>query len=116
MRFRRGETQVTYREDSFGGNPVGNIMIDHCSCEWGLDENISFYRHMFDMHDGKPNRKEPTVNVTIQNTISAKALDTYGTTLSAPPSVVRTPLSCATSGLTTLDVTPVSVGAVCSTT
>ena len=77
MRFRRGETLVTNREDSFGGNPVGNIMIDHCSCEWGLDENISFYRHMFDMKDGKPNRKEPTVNVTIQNTISAKALDTW---------------------------------------
>ncbi len=77
MRFRRGETQVTYREDSFGGNPVGNIMIDHCSCEWGLDENISFYRHMFDMNDGKPKHKEPTVNVTIQNTISAKALDTW---------------------------------------
>jgi hypothetical protein len=52
-------------------------MIDHCSCEWGLDENISFYRHMFDLGDGKPKRKEPTVNVTIQNTISAKALDTW---------------------------------------
>lgn len=77
MRFRRGNTNVWNREDSFGGNPVGNIMIDHCSCEWGLDENISFYRHMFDMHDGKPKRKVPTVNVTIQNTISAKALDTY---------------------------------------
>ena len=77
MRFRRGETLVWHREDSFGGNPVGNIMIDHCSCEWGLDENISFYRHMFDMNDGKPKRKEPTVNVTIQNTISAKALDTW---------------------------------------
>lgn len=77
MRFRRGNTHVWNREDSFGGNPVGNIMIDHCSCEWGLDENISFYRHMFDMGDGKPKRKVPTVNVTIQNTISAKALDTY---------------------------------------
>ena len=77
MRFRRGNTNVWNREDSFGGNPVGNIMIDHCSCEWGLDENISFYRHMFDMGDGKPKRKVPTVNVTIQNTISAKALDTY---------------------------------------
>ena len=77
MRFRRGETLVTYREDSFGGNPVGNIMIDHCSCEWGLDENISFYRHMFDLNDGKAKRKTPTVNVTIQNTISAKALDTW---------------------------------------
>lgn len=77
MRFRRGETLVWHREDSFGGNPVGNIMIDHCSCEWGLDENISFYRHMFDLHDGKEKRKTATVNVTIQNTISAKALDTW---------------------------------------
>lgn len=77
MRFRRGATDVWYREDSFGGNPVGNIMIDHCSCEWGLDENISFYRHMFDTGSTNGKRKEPTVNVTIQNTISAKALDTY---------------------------------------
>ena len=88
MRFRRGETNVMNREDSFGGNPVGNIMIDHCSCEWGLDENISFYRHMFDLNatphsdqrsekDGKERQKTPTVNVTIQNTISAKALDTW---------------------------------------
>jgi hypothetical protein len=77
MRFRRGETNVMNREDSFGGNPVGNIMIDHCSCEWGLDENISFYRHMFDLHDGKEKRKTATVNVTIQNTISAKGLDTW---------------------------------------
>ncbi|MDY4625425.1 MAG: polysaccharide lyase [Prevotella sp.] len=77
MHFRRGNTDVWYREDSFGGNPVGNIMIDHCSCEWGLDENISFYRHMFDTGSTNGSRKEPTVNVTIQNTISAKALDTY---------------------------------------
>ena len=80
MRFRRGETGVEHREDSFGGNPVGNIMIDHCSCEWGLDENISFYRHMYDESEGQyenQRAKYPTVNVTIQNTISAKALDTY---------------------------------------
>lgn len=80
MRFRRGETKVTHREDSFGGNPVGNIMIDHCSCTWGLDENISFYRHMYDPSEGyyqARQEKYPTVNVTIQNTISAKALDNY---------------------------------------
>ncbi len=80
MRFRRGETKVHHRDDSFGGNPVGNIMIDHCSCTWGLDENISFYRHMYDESEGQyetKHRKLPTVNVTIQNTISAKALDTY---------------------------------------
>mgnify|MGYP003295369129 CR=1 FL=1 len=46
MRFRRGETDVVRRDDSFGGNPVGNIMIDHCSCTWGLDENISFYHNL----------------------------------------------------------------------
>ncbi|WP_297072961.1 thrombospondin type 3 repeat-containing protein [uncultured Duncaniella sp.] len=80
MRFRRGDTRVHNREDSFGGNPVGNIMIDHCSAEWGLDENISFYRHMYDPSEGQYQTTElklPTVNVTIQNTISAKALDTY---------------------------------------
>ena len=80
MRFRRGTTNVWHRDDSFGGNPVGNIMIDHCSCEWGLDENISFYRHMYDPSEGQyktTTEKLPTVNVTIQNTISAKALDTY---------------------------------------
>ena len=77
MRFRRGETNVMNREDSFGGNPVGNIMIDHCSCEWGLDENISFYRHMYQPGPDYKELKLPTVNVTIQNTISAKALDTW---------------------------------------
>lgn len=77
VRFRRGETKVERRDDTFGGNPVGNIMIDHCTCMWGLDENISFYRHMFDPKDGSKELKLPTVNVTIQNTISAQALDTY---------------------------------------
>ena len=77
MRFRRGETLVTKRDDSFGGNPIGNIMIDHCSCQWGLDENISFYRHMYQPHKEEERRKLPTVNVTIQNTISAKALDNW---------------------------------------
>ena len=77
MRFRRGETKVERRDDSFGGNPVGNIMIDHCSCTWGLDENISFYRHMFNPGPGMKEEKLPTVNVTIQNAISAQALDTY---------------------------------------
>ncbi len=80
MRFRRGDTRAHNREDSFGGNPVGNIMIDHCSAEWGLDENISFYRHMYDPSEGQYETTElklPTVNVTIQNSISAKALDTY---------------------------------------
>ena len=77
MRFRRGATDVGDRDDALGGNPIGNIIIDHCSGSWGLDENISFYRHMFDPKNGRELNKLPTVNVTIQNTIAAQGLDTY---------------------------------------
>jgi hypothetical protein len=77
MRFRRGETFVGRRDDSLGGNPTGNIMIDHCSCTWGLDENVSMYRHMYSAGPTYPEQKLPTVNITIQNSLSAKALDTY---------------------------------------
>ena len=79
MRFRRGETWVGERNDSIGGNPVGNIMIDHVSASWGLDENMSMYRHMHD-HDGNPATPElklPTVNITIQNSIFSEALNKY---------------------------------------
>jgi hypothetical protein len=75
MRFRRGATEVTRRDDALGGNPVGNIMIDHVSASWGLDENMSMYRHVYDR--GGKNEKLPTVNVTIQNSIFSEALDTY---------------------------------------
>jgi hypothetical protein len=77
MRFRRGETHVGRRDDALGGNPVGNIMIDHVSASWGLDENMSVYRHMFDPPDGSKAKKLPTVNITIQNSIFSEALDTY---------------------------------------
>ena len=75
MRFRRGATDVTRRDDAFGGNPVGNIILDHVSGSWGLDEVMSFYRHVYDRtgaHD-----KLPTVNITIQNSMFAEGLDTY---------------------------------------
>lgn len=77
MRFRRGETDVTRRDDAIGGNPVGNIIIDHVSASWGLDENMSIYRHVYDPKDGSKPAKLPTVNVTIQNSIFSEALDTY---------------------------------------
>ena len=76
MRFRRGETVVTRRDDALGGNPVGNIMIDHVSASWGLDENMSMYRHVYERNSEKP-QKLPTVNVTIQNSIFSECLDTY---------------------------------------
>ena len=79
LRFRRGNTDPADRDDSLGGNPIGNIIVDHVSTSWSLDENISMYRHMYD-HDGDPKTpalKLPTVNITIQNTISSESLSTY---------------------------------------
>jgi hypothetical protein len=77
MRFRRGETNVGRRDDAIGGNPVGNIMIDHVSASWGLDENMSMYRHMYNDSTGTQEAKLGTVNITIQNSIFAEALDTW---------------------------------------
>jgi hypothetical protein len=77
MRFRRGETWVGDRNDSFGGNPTGNIVIDHVSASWGLDENMSMYRHMYQPPEGGKELKLPTVNITIQNSISSEGLNTY---------------------------------------
>jgi hypothetical protein len=79
LRFRRGNTDPADRDDSLGGNPIGNIIVDHVSTSWSLDENISMYRHMFD-HDNDPQtpaRKLPTVNITIQHSISSESLSTY---------------------------------------
>ncbi|MEO6733733.1 MAG: polysaccharide lyase [Ferruginibacter sp.] len=84
MRFRRGETWVGRRDDAIGGNPVGNIMIDHVSASWGLDENMSMYRHMYNdstpaarKGEAKVEDKLGTVNITIQNSIFAESLDTW---------------------------------------
>lgn len=77
MRFRRGETWVGRRDDAIGGNPVGNIMIDHVSASWGLDENMSMYRHMYNDSTGQKEAKLATVNLTIQNSIFSEALDTW---------------------------------------
>lgn len=77
LRFRRGDNWVGDRNDALGGNPVGNIMLDHVSASWGLDENLSMYRHMYQPPDGSKELKLPTVNITIQNSIFSEALDTY---------------------------------------
>ncbi|WP_138223328.1 polysaccharide lyase [Nibricoccus aquaticus] len=77
MRFRRGATDATERNDSIGGNPVGNVMIDHVSASWGLDENMSMYRHMYQPPEGGKELKLPTVNISIQHSIFSEALNTY---------------------------------------
>ncbi|SFC45202.1 hypothetical protein SAMN04487907_104224 [Zunongwangia mangrovi] len=77
MRFRRGATDVTRRDDALGGSPMGNIIIDHVSASWGLDENMSLYRNMFKANKNSDREKLPTSNLTIQNSISSEGLDTY---------------------------------------
>ncbi|MGI4869878.1 MAG: hypothetical protein ACRYFX_01730 [Janthinobacterium lividum] len=77
LRFRRGAMEVGRRDDGLGGNPVGNIIIDHVSASWGLDENMSIYRHVYHNPETGKADKLPTVNVTIQNSIFSEGLDTY---------------------------------------
>jgi pectate lyase len=74
MRFRRGN--LVRRDDALGGYPQKNIIIDHCSASWGLDENLSMYRWMKPMPNGKK-LKSPVENMTIQWCISSEALNTY---------------------------------------
>lgn len=78
MRFRRGQTDVGFRDDALGGNCIGNIIIDHVSASWGLDENMSIYRHVYNRNPiTNKGEKLPTVNITIQNSIFSEALDIY---------------------------------------
>lgn len=77
MRFRRGAQDVAFRDDALGGNCIGNVIIDHCSGSWGLDENMSLYRHVYNRDAKGHGQKLPTVNITIQNSIFSEALDTY---------------------------------------
>ena len=77
MRFRRGQTDVAFRDDALGGQAVGNIMIDHVSASWGLDENMSIYRHVYNRQADGKGLKLPTVNISIQNSIFSECLDMY---------------------------------------
>ena len=77
MRFRRGAQDVNRRDDALGGNGVGNIMLDHISASWGLDENMSMYRHVYNRKEDGYSMKLPTVNITIQNSAFTEAMDCY---------------------------------------
>ncbi len=72
VRFRRGN--LTRRDDALGGYPLRNIIIDHCSFSWGLDENVSLYRWIERTPDGQM-KKRPVENITIQWCIVSEALD-----------------------------------------
>ncbi|WDF68645.1 polysaccharide lyase [Sphingobacterium oryzagri] len=78
LRVRRGVPTGGQGDDNIGGNPYHHIIIDHCSTSWGMDENISLYRHMRPSLDGSTQIKDPAEHITIQWTISSEALDAKG--------------------------------------
>ena len=77
MRFRRGALDVAFRDDACGGQGIGNIIYDHCSSSWGLDEVMSMYRHVYNRTEDGHYQKLPTVNITIQDCIFSEGLDLY---------------------------------------
>lgn len=74
LRVRRGVAKGGQGSDNIGGNPIGRIVIDHCSTSWGMDENLSLYRYMRPEADGSAT-KMSTQNLTIQWSISSEALN-----------------------------------------
>ncbi len=74
LRVRRGMTEGGQGSDNIGGNPVEQIVVDHCSASWGMDENLSLYRYMRPEADGSET-KLPVRNLTVQYCISSEALD-----------------------------------------
>ncbi len=74
LRVRRGRPEGGQGSDNIGGNPVGQIIVDHCSTSWGMDENLSLYRYMKPLPDGR-RLKMPVKNLTVQYCISSEALN-----------------------------------------
>jgi hypothetical protein len=77
MRFRRGNTDIYDRHGVHYGSPIGNIILDHISASWGIDQNLDTYRHMYQPPEGGPAKKLPACNVTIQWCITSEALNTW---------------------------------------
>jgi pectate lyase len=74
LRVRRGRPEGGQGSDNIGGNPIGRTIVDHCSTSWGMDENLSLYRYMKPLPDGR-RLKMPVKNLTVQYCISSEALN-----------------------------------------
>ena len=76
LRVRRGRPEGGQGSDNIGGNPLGQIVVDHCSTSWGMDENLSLYRYMKPLPDGR-RLKLPVSHLTVQYCISSEALNAH---------------------------------------
>lgn len=74
VRVRRGRPEGGQGSDNIGGNPQEQIIVDHCSTSWGMDENLSLYRYMKPLPGGG-SVKLPVENLTVQWCISSEALN-----------------------------------------
>lgn len=74
LRVRRGKPEGGQGNDNIGGNPEGQVVVDHCSTSWGMDENLSLYRYMKPRERGG-DIKLPAQNITVQYCITSEALD-----------------------------------------
>lgn len=64
MRFRLGNKYVAYHEgDGLGGMDLRDVIIDHCSVSWSIDECLSVYG---------------SHNITVQWCISSQSLNNAG--------------------------------------
>lgn len=62
--------------DGLGGRWISNIVIDHCSVSWGVDEMLTIYSGSLEdgkESDNKP-AKEQSKNISVQNCISSESL------------------------------------------
>jgi len=46
VRVRLGDFDSTEQNDAFSGSNCSNVIIDHCSASWSIDETMSIYRGM----------------------------------------------------------------------
>jgi pectate lyase len=74
LRVRRGMSEGGQGSDNIGGNPIEQVVVDHCSTSWGMDENLSLYRYMKPEPDGTQT-KLPVMNLTVQYCITSEALN-----------------------------------------
>lgn len=75
LRVRRGKPEGGQGSDNIGGHPQHDVIVDHCSASWGMDENLSLYRHMMPNPNGGDDLKLPVKNLTIQYCLSSEALN-----------------------------------------
>jgi len=75
LRIRPTDSQGA-EPDGLGGRWIDNIIVDHCSVSWGVDELLTIYSGSLENGKEAENLepKEQSTNVTVQYCLSAESL------------------------------------------